>query len=183
MPAFWRRWHPTLDRQSTASGRFEPVRCALRKALGFAAGLSTVDQLYAERCLNQSRTGVAVRLGPPNHTSEADDLRDILGYLGIAQSSAEARQITGLSKSAISEVLSGRRKRETSRRTHIAVVAEVIRQLRAARLMATGAPARGKSAIGWLHATRIDTSRGSLSPLAILSDTALAQEALDGLAR
>lgn len=38
----------------------------------------------------------------PKRTSEAEDLRQILGYLGLAQSSAEAVQITGLTKSAIS---------------------------------------------------------------------------------
>ena len=53
-------------------------------------------------------------------TSEADDLRTIIVYLGLGQSSEEAQQITGLAKSAISEVLSGRRRRDTARRRHIA---------------------------------------------------------------
>ena len=137
--------------------------------------------------MNQIRTNherdITVTLAPPIHTSEADDLREILGYLGISQSSTEARAITGLSKSAISEVLRGRRTRDTNRRTHIAVVAEVMRHLQTARAAATGAPERGRSAIGWLHATRAETSRGMESPLTILSDTSLALEALDGLNR
>ena len=66
-------------------------------------------------------------------TSEADDLRTILIYLGLGQSSEEALQITGLAKSAISEVLSGRRRRDTARRRHIAMVAAVGRARRSGR--------------------------------------------------
>jgi transcriptional regulator with XRE-family HTH domain len=115
--------------------------------------------------------------------SEADDLRAILEYLGVGQSSAEATTITGLSKSAISEVLSGKRRRDTSRRRHIAIVAAVTRELGAARSAATASSDRGASAIGWLHTAAVETSRGRKTPLDLLRDTKLALEALDELRR
>ena len=124
-----------------------------------------------------------MRLDPPELTSEAEDIQSILDYLGVMQSSSEVLRITGLSKSGISEVLNGRRRRETARRAHIAVVAEIVRGLAGAREVGTGDGKRGKSATGWLHAARVDTSVGPRSPLAILSDDALALEALDGLRR
>ncbi len=119
----------------------------------------------------------------PSFTSETDDLQTILSYLGIQQSSTEAQRITGLSKSAISEVLSGKRPRDTHRRRHIAIVASVIHELSSARSASTGSPERGKSAIGWLHAAAVHTSRGQVAPLEVLADTDLALEALDGLRR
>jgi hypothetical protein len=122
-------------------------------------------------------------LQPVRFSSEAEDLQTILAYLAIRQSSAEAQRITGLSKSAISEILAGRRRRETARRVHIAVVANVVRDLMSARKAATGSEARGKSAIGWLYASTVETSRGRRSALEVLSDPVLAIEALDQLRR
>jgi hypothetical protein len=119
----------------------------------------------------------------PVLTSESEDVRAILAYLGLPQSSVEASRITGLSKSAISDVLSGKRTRDTHQRRHIAVVATVIQELAATRSAATGSADRGKSAIGWLHTAAVETSRGSVTPLEVLSDTDLALEALDGLRR
>jgi hypothetical protein len=119
----------------------------------------------------------------PEMRSEAEDIRTIIDYLGISQSSSEAKRITGLTKSGLSEVLAGRRRRDTSRRVHIAVVAAIVRGLSAARLASTGERERGRSAIGWLHAGRVDTSVGRRSPLDVLSDDALAVEALDDLWR
>ena len=122
-------------------------------------------------------------LVPPEFTSEADDVRLIVGYLGIAQSSPEAQTITGLTKSGISEVLSEKRVHGTSRRRHIAVVASVIRELASARSAATGTPDRGESALGWLYTGRVSTTLGPRTPLEVLSDTSLALEVLDGLER
>lgn len=119
----------------------------------------------------------------PVLTTEQDDLLAILGYLGIAQSSVEAQRITGLTKSGISELLRGKRSRDTGRRRHIAIVAAVIRNLSEARAASTGTPVRGNSAVGWLHTARVDTSAGPQTPLAVLSDTDLALEALDALQR
>lgn len=116
-------------------------------------------------------------------TSEADDLRTIIVYLGLSQSSEEAQQITGLAKSAISEVLSGRRRRDTARRRHIAIVAAVVRQLAEGRQAATGTGARRITAIGWLHTAAVETSRGTKSPILVFGDTDLVKEALDGLRR
>jgi hypothetical protein len=116
-------------------------------------------------------------------TSEADDLRTIIVYLGLGQSSEEAQQITGLAKSAISEVLSGRRRRDTARRRHIAIVAAVVRQLAEGRQAATGTGARRLTAIGWLHTAAVETSRGTKSPILVFGDTDLVKEALDGLRR
>jgi hypothetical protein len=122
-------------------------------------------------------------IGTPLFTTEADDIRVIVGYLGIAQSSQEAQAITGLSKSGISEVLAGRRPRGTGRKRHIAVVAAVIRDLAAARSAATGASTRGESALGWLYAGRVATTLGPKTPIEVLSNTDLALEALDDLVR
>jgi hypothetical protein len=109
-------------------------------------------------------------------TSEADDLRTIFVYLGLGQSSEEAQQITGLAKSAISEVLRGRRR-------HIALVAAVVRQLAEGRQAATGTAARPKTAVGWLYTAAVKTSRGTKAPILVFGDTDLVKEALDGLRR
>ena len=81
-------------------------------------------------------------------TSEAEDLRSILAYLEVRQSSVEAQRITGLSKSAISEVLGGKRARNTRRRQHIAVVAAIVHELAATRLAATGSAERRRTGSG-----------------------------------
>jgi hypothetical protein len=126
---------------------------------------------------------VATTLQAPVLTAEAEDVRTILGYLRLTQSSPEAQEITGLSKSAISELLSGKRIRDTARRRHIAYVAGIVKELSSARFASTGTRDRGKSAIGWLHTARVDTSRGQKSPLELLADTDLTIEALDQLHR
>ena len=115
-------------------------------------------------------------------TTEAEDLRTIVEYLGILPSSPEVHSITGLTE-AIADLLTGRRVRPTRRHTHIAVVASVIRRLAEARQAATLTADRGASAMGWLHTAQISTSVGIQTPLAVLSDTSLALEALDGLER
>lgn len=129
----------------------------------------------------RSSTIASTTLGTPVRTHEADDVRVILSYLGLPQSSIEAQAITGLNKSAISELLNGHRVRDTKQRRHIAIVAELIRALRGARAASTGRSERGASALGWLHSARVRTSRGMRNPLQILSDTDLAVEALDRL--
>lgn len=116
-------------------------------------------------------------------TSEADDLRTIFVYLGLGQSSEEAQQITGLAKSAISEVLSGRRRRDTARRRHIALVAAVVRHLAEGRQAATGTATRPATAVGWLYTAAVKTSRGTKAPILVFGDTDLVKEALDGLRR
>ena len=120
---------------------------------------------------------------PIEFTSEADDLRTIIGYLGVGQSSEEALLITGLAKSAISEVLSGRRTHDTARRRHIAVVAAVVRHLAEGRRAATGTVDRRVTAVGWLHTAAVKTSRGTKTPILVLADTDLAEEALTELQR
>jgi len=117
----------------------------------------------------------------PHLTSEAEDIRTIIGCLGLSQSSAEVQQITGLAKSAISEMLSGRRARDTAKRRHIAIVAAVVKRLSEGRLAATGTGERGRSAIGWLHTAQVATSRGIKTPIQVLADTDLAKEALSDL--
>lgn len=119
----------------------------------------------------------------PNLTAEAEDIRTIIGYLGLSQSSEEVQQITGLAKSAISEVLSGQRPRDTSRRRHIAIVAAVVKRLSEGRRAATRTSSRGKSAVGWLHTAPVVTSRGIKTPIQVLADTDLAKEALYDLMR
>ena len=116
-------------------------------------------------------------------TSEAEDIRTVLVYLGVGQSSQEAQQITGLAKSAISEVLSGRRTRDTGKRRHIAVVAAVVRHLAEGRRAASGTEARQMTAVGWLHTAAVKTSKGTMPPILVLADTDLAKEALNGLRR
>lgn len=120
---------------------------------------------------------------PIELTSEADDIRTIIVYLGVGQSSEEAQQITGLAKSAISEVLSGRRRRDTARRRHVAIVAAVVRLLAEGRRAATETDARRTTAVGWLHTAAVETSKGTKTPILIFADTDLAQEALNGLKR
>lgn len=126
---------------------------------------------------------MVIKLPLPELTTEAEDIRAIIGYLGLAQSSSEIQQITGLAKSAISEVLSGQRTRDTSKRRHIAIVAAVVRRLSQGRRAATGSNARGQSAVGWLHTAPVATSQGRLTPLQVLADTELAKEALLELTR
>jgi len=120
---------------------------------------------------------------PIELSSEADDLRTIIAYLGVGQSSEEVQQITGLAKSAISEVLSGRRTRDTARRRHIAVVAAVVRQLAERRRAATGTGERRVTAVGWLHTAAVKTSRGTKTPILVFADAELAEEALTELRR
>lgn len=96
----------------------------------------------------------------------------------MAQSSAEIQQITGLTKSAISEVLSGRRTRDTAKRRHIAIVAAVVTRLSEGRRAATGTTDRAQSAIGWLHTAQVDTTGGVMTPIQVLADAALAEQAL-----
>lgn len=122
-------------------------------------------------------------LTPPILTTEAEDIRSILDYLGLSQSCVEAGQITGLSKSAISEVLAGKRRRPTARRRHIAVVAALTKELATVREAATGRSDRGASALGWLHAGAVQTQAGVKTPLEILSDTVLSLEALSEVRR
>src|SRR5450759_3450224 len=50
-------------------------------------------------------------IAAPERTSEAEDLRQILGYLGLAQSSPEAVRITSV-RGAKALLLAGRRRRE-----------------------------------------------------------------------
>jgi hypothetical protein len=144
---------------------------------------------YGEPMTNQTRTVSRITeplradFGAIAMTSEAEDVRAIIEYLGLAQSSPEAQRITGLGKSAISEVLSGHRVGNTNRRTHIAIVAAIVRRLSSGRETATGSAERGKSAIGWLYTARVETSSGARSPLDVLSDTSLALESLGGLER
>jgi hypothetical protein len=116
-------------------------------------------------------------------SSEAEDLRTIIVYLGLGQSSPEAQQITGLTKSAISEVLTGRRTRDTARRRHIAIVAAVVRHLAEGRRAATGTKSRRMTAVGWLHTAAVETSRGTKTPILVFADTDLAREALSALRR
>lgn len=120
---------------------------------------------------------------PLTLTTEADDLRTLLDYLGLAQSSPEAQRISGLTKSGISEVLGGKRTRDTGRRRHIGIVANVIEELAAVREASTGTPRRGASAVGWLHTATVQTSAGGRTPLEVLADTDLALEALSDLRR
>lgn len=122
-------------------------------------------------------------LAPPTFTTEAEDLRTILDYLGLPQSSQEAQRISGLAKSGISEVLGGKRARDTSRRRHLGIVASVIRELAAVREASTGTPRRGASAVSWLHTATVRTSAGQRTPLEVLADTDLALEALSDLRR
>lgn len=117
-------------------------------------------------------------LSPPRYVSEADDLRLIFDYLRIAATGPEAQRITGLGKSTISEVLAGQRVRDTRRRPHVALVAELIRDLQRARAAATGTADRRASAAGWLHAGRVVTQQGTLSPIEVLADTDLVREQL-----
>src|SRR4051794_27335133 len=133
--------------------------------------------------LRTRRDSTEARISAPVFTSESDDLREVLDYLPIAQSSAEAQAITGLTKSAISEVLAVKRPRGTHRRRHIAIVAAVIRELAAVRSVSTGSAERGKSAIGWLHTGVVETSRGRATPLEVLAASDLAAEALEDLRR
>lgn len=116
-------------------------------------------------------------------SSGADDLRAILSYLDIAQTSAEAQRITGLTTSALTDALSGKPVRNVTRRWHIAVVASIVRDLAAARMFATGTPERAMPAAQWLHSAVVVTSVGPRAPIEILSDPALALEALDELRR
>lgn len=118
----------------------------------------------------------------PRFGSEADDLRLIFGYLRIPPTGPEAQRITGLGKSTISEILAGKRVRNSRRRPHIALVAELIRDLQSARRAATGSQERGASASGWLHAGRVETSRGVRSPLSVLAETDLVREQIRLLA-
>ncbi|MCY7417059.1 MAG: hypothetical protein LH650_00930 [Chloroflexi bacterium] len=127
------------------------------------------------------RAGQAVLT--PVFSSETEDIKTIIHYLGIAQSSVEAIRITGLTKSGISEVLGGHRVATTRQARHIAIVAAVIRRLEDVRQSTTGTRTRGASAIGWLYSARIMTGDGMKSPLEVLSDPGLALEQLDALSR
>ncbi len=115
---------------------------------------------------------------PPRFSTEADDLRLIFEYLRISPTGPEGQRITGLGKSTISEILAGQRVRDSRRRSHVALVAELISDLRQARRSGTGSADRRATAIGWLHAGRVETSRGIRSPIELLADTELVREQL-----
>lgn len=117
----------------------------------------------------------------PRFGSETDDLRLIFDYLGIPPTSGEAQHITGLGKSTISEILAGKQVRESRWRLHIALGAELVRDLQDARRASTGSASRGAPARGWLHAERVFTSRGTRSPVEVMVDTDLVREQLGPL--
>ena len=114
----------------------------------------------------------------PRFSGEADDLRQIFDYLRIPPTGPEAQRITGLGKSTISEILTDQRVRDSRRRPHVALVAELIGDLKRARRASTGTLNRGGSASGWLHAGRVETSRGVRTPLEVLADSELVREQL-----
>ena len=121
-------------------------------------------------------------MGLPPTRTEADDVRLIVRYLGIRPSSWECQIITGLSKSSISDLLNGKRSRGTRRQRHIAIAAEVVERLAAARIAATGTDSRVPST-RWLRSAQVATSRGTRTPLEVLGDSELASEVLEGLRR
>lgn len=113
----------------------------------------------------------------------AADLRGILDYLELAPTSTEIQRITGLSAAQIEKALRGDIAGDAERREHIAIVASVVGDLAAVRVASTGSRSRGQPAADWLRGARVETSRGILSPLELLSDPLLAREALDLLRR
>jgi hypothetical protein len=116
-------------------------------------------------------------------TSDSDNLEAIIGYLDLPQASEEVQRITGLTESAIVDVLRGQAIEDTAQRRHVEVVAQVLRLLADARLSATRSAERGKPAAGWLHSGLVTTGRGSKTPIEVLADADLAAAALVALRR
>jgi hypothetical protein len=96
---------------------------------------------------------------------EAEDVGLILAYLGLEPGSPDARRIFGNGPA------------------HVGVVASIVRILAEARAAATGTASRGGLADDWLNHAEVRTSAGMKSPLDVLADEVLAQEALDDLNR
>jgi hypothetical protein len=115
--------------------------------------------------------------------SEAEDVRRILGYLELEPGSPEIQQIVGLTTEDLERLLRGESSTSAARRSHIRVVASIVRILAETRSAATGTASRGRPATDWLVDARIRTGSGTKSPLEILADEALAREALDELSR
>jgi hypothetical protein len=91
--------------------------------------------------------------------------------------------ITGLSPADLDRVLEGMSDAPERIRHHIGIAAAIVRVLAAGREAATGSRHRPASARDWLHTGQVLTSRGLRSPIDVLSDTVLAEEALDELQR
>ncbi len=118
---------------------------------------------------------------PEGTPSEADEILVIAAYLGIEELSAEIQAIVGQTGTTISDLPSGRRRKDAEMRGHIDTVTAVIERLRNARSASTGRDERDTAAGEWLRSARIPTSRGIKSPLEILGDTSLAMDALRDL--
>lgn len=114
--------------------------------------------------------------------TERADLLAIAEYLGLEPNDAHMSIISGLDPEALIRVLDGQLK-ESPKREHIRVVGDLIRTQRQIRLMNTGNPSRGGSAIEWLETASVRTSEGSKTPLEIYANTKLATEARDEAAR
>lgn len=123
------------------------------------------------------------REGPSADGGVADDLRAILDYLGLAPDDPEMVLITGLPPADLDRVLQGSGDVPERIRHHIGITAAIVRVLAAGREAATGSRHRPASARDWLHTGQVLTSRGLLAPIDVLSDTALAEEALDEMQR
>lgn len=119
----------------------------------------------------------------PQIPSEADDILAIIDYLDIGPYSDELQVITGLSPATMLAVLSGRRRRRTARRGHIATVADLVRRLSAGRWAATGDGSRGGPVYAWLYLMQVSTSQGLKRPIDILADPDLANQQLQELMR
>lgn len=115
-------------------------------------------------------------------SSAAKDLDEILGYLELEPLSPEIQRISGLAVEDLQRLFRGQSAR-TDRRAHIRVVASIVRVLAETRSAATATASRGRPATDWLVGARIQTRRGTKSPLEILSDEALAREVLDDMSR
>lgn len=119
--------------------------------------------------------GEAVREHYTTEDSRAID--DISRLFSIAPTGALMSKITGLQRASLSDTLAGKIAK-SSRHAHLQIVGQLVR-----------ATVEWQRALGgtepldsaWLENATLHTSRGKKTPLAVLSDTTLAREALDQL--
>ncbi len=126
---------------------------------------------------------VLVKRGCLNARTDGDNLAEILSYLDLLPTSEEAQRITGLTEATISDVLRGQPIPDAAARGHIEVVTELVGLLAQGRAAGTGSADRGVSAKSWLRSGAVATSRGTRTPIEILTDSDLAAEMLRGLRR
>ena len=116
-------------------------------------------------------------------TTDGDNIEGIIGYLALHPAGEEVHRITGLTETTSADVLNGQTIPDPTKRRPGEVVVPLARPRAAGRGAPNGTADRGQSSAMWLQSGPVNTSRGTNTPLEVLTGTDLATDALPGLRR